>query len=48
MGRRDRGTTVVVASAGRCFKCGIVNTDASPGLQEGIDSRPVIPLWFTG
>ena len=34
MGRCDRGTTVTVASAGRCSERGIIDTDAPPSLYS--------------
>ena len=48
MGRCDRGATVIVASTRRCLERGIINTDAPPSLQEGIDRRPVLTLWIAG
>ena len=47
MGRCDRGFTIIVASTGRCLERGIINTDAPPSFQEGIDRRPVLTLWIT-
>ena len=40
MGRCDRGAAVIVASTRRCPACGIIDTDAPPSFQEGIDGRP--------
>ena len=46
MGRCDRGVAVIITSTGRCPKCGIVDSDAPPGLQEGTDGRTIVSLWI--
>ena len=35
---------LIVASTGRCPERGIIDTDAPPSFQEGIDGRPVLSL----
>ena len=46
MGRCDRGVAVTVTSTGQYPERGIIDTDAPPSHQEGIDRRPVLSLWI--
>ena len=48
MGRCDHGAAVIVASTGRSPERSIIDTDAPPSIQEGIDGLPVLSLWIAG